>query len=164
MRYLGFLLLAALFAVGISWLAWRIRWLMGRGTGAVRAPEAGPVRVQASDPLDAQWTALHDANPGHANRLSRARRSCEAFLGRADPNDELAVAIRRSLPLWVADAVPGHDEMPRLQAHEVVELLEMLAAQAERRLIAGGTGVSSAYAEDRAYLEEIERRYRADLR
>lgn len=164
MRLIGFLLLAALFAVGISWLAWRVRRLMGRATGAVPAPEAPSALAPGGDPLDQHWDALQQANPGHANRLSRARRSCEAFLGRADRNDELAVAIRRSLPLWVADAVPGHPDMPRLAAHEVVELLEMLAAQAERRLMAGGTGVSSAYAEDRAYLEEIERRYRSDLR
>ena len=156
MRIFGFFVLAALFTAGLSWLAWRLR----RGRTDRNHP---PVPEPGEHPLDVHWNALVDAHPDQLHRIGRVRRSCLRFLAKADPNDELAVAIRRSLPLWAADVVPADGAAPRRPVGEILELFELLAAQAELRL-AAGTGRSSAYAADRAYLEEIERRYLSDLR
>lgn len=104
-----------------------------------------------------------------AARIAVARAACEGFLRSlpAEPGlmeSELAVALRRRVPEIIAEAVePCSGATPseaRALAEEGVELLELLAAEAERRrpVIAGGAG--SRLATKRAYVENVVKRGR----
>ena len=104
-----------------------------------------------------------------AARIAVARGASEGFLRGlpADPGlleRELAVALRQRVPEIIAEAVEACRGVPPSEARaltdEGLELLELLAAEAERRrpIVAGGAG--SRLATKRAYVEEVVRRGR----
>lgn len=110
--------------------------------------------------LHADWAAA---------RIAVARGACEGYLRGLPPEPtllegELAIALRRRVPEIIAEMVEGcrgvTPSEARVVAEEGVELLELLAAEAERRRPVVDGRSRSRLATKRAYVEEVVRRGR----
>lgn len=124
-------------------------------------------RARPADPLDAAWSAAAEQADWAVSRIAAARTSCGRLLAIADADPLAADAvdwanvIRRRVPDLVgaclaecADATPSER---RRNLEDVVESLEKIGAEADRRRDRFRDGSVTPFKVHRAYVEQRTR-------
>ena len=124
-------------------------------------------KANIADPLEAAWTSAAGEADWAVSRIAAARTSCARLIAIADANPLAADAvdwanvIRRRVPDLVAacaaECVGATPSERRRNVEDLVESLEKIGAEADRRRDRHREGRVSAFAVQRTYVDQRTR-------